>query len=356
MNKLLTILLTAALILGPGLLGDSLTQNSLMAQSGKKRGKKAKAAKKNREKSRVDPKKKERIDKLFIQANTEYLKGKEVEAIRLFQEVLKIAPDNHASMYNIGRISAELEDYKTASKYAKLALDANPENYWYYVELANAYEKQLEVGKALSVQKKLVEKFPQNKNARFDLAQLYISMRDYEKAVAEYDALEEMIGINEDVLFRKHQLYVYLEKPEKALAEIDKLIAFNPRDERYYQAKYDIYMMMGNDDKALLVLADLVKIDPNNGFALLSLADYYKSKGDIKKSDEYLYRAFENPAVDLESKVKILGTLYQYAGNDPVMQARLDRLGNMLFKAYPDSPIVLAIRGDIYQVGGELDS
>lgn len=357
MNKLLTILLTVSLILGQGLLGESFTHNRLMAQSGKKKSKRgSKKSKKGSEKTGIDPKKKEKLDYFFIEANTQYLEGEKNEAINLFKQVLNIDPNHHASMYNIGRISAQLGDFETATKYARMALDGNPNNYWYYVELVHAYEEQKQIEKALEIQEKLVEKFPEDKNARFDLAQLHITNRDYAKAVTEYDALEKLIGMNEEVIFRKHQLYVYLEQPEKALAEIDKLIAFNPSDERFYQAKYDVYMMQGDDDKALAVLTELVKVDPENGFALLSLADYYKSKGEIAKSDEYLYRAFENPNVDLESKVKILGSLYQYSGTDPSMQNRLDRLSKMLYTSYPDSPMVMAVRGDIFQVAGALDS
>lgn len=351
MNKLLTILLSFALVAGPGWLESELGSGGLLAQKGKKKKKskgKTEAPKSGRDKNK--------IDYLFIEANTQYLQGNPEEAKQLFLEVLGIDKSHHASMYNVGKIALEAGDYQEAEKYSQMALDANSENYWYYSQLVKCHESLRNIKKATAVQEQLVAKFPKNKDGLFELAQLYIGDNQYRKSIEVYDRLEAQIGMNEDVVFRKHQLYLYLNEPEQALIELNKLIAFFPNQVEYYQAKYDIYAMMGKEAEAQDVLQSLLELDPNDAFALLALADSYKAKGDMEKSDEYLFRAFANPAVDMEAKVQILSGLYRYAESNPEVAARMEKLVGLMYDNHPESAMVNGIKGDVFQSSGKSDS
>lgn len=343
MNKILLTLLVLAFVFGSG---------TAIAQKKEKKGKKGTVAKA----TTVDPKLKERIDYLFIEANTLYLQEKKTEAIGLLKELLALDPKNHAALYQIGKINNELSNFGEGVKYCKSALDLNPDNYWYYVELGLAYQGAREMSKALEVQAALAKKFPEDKNALYDLAQLYIVNKDFQHAIETYAELEKRVGANEEIAFRKHQLYLYTNQADKAMAEINLLIAAHPEESRYQQAKYDLLMMMQKPDEAKALLESILTRNPNDAFALLSLADYYKSKGNMPKSDEYLERAFSNPEVDLETKVKILSGMYPHAETEPTVLARMERMSASLQQLYPKSAMVMGIRGDVLQAGGKADS
>lgn len=352
MRKTPAILLALVLLLVMGAAPDSL-----MAQ-GKGKGKKKDKTKPVKEQAGGGEHSTERakLDYLFIEANTQYLEGNKAEAIGLFKEVLGLDPKHHASLYNIGKIYGELGDFENARRYAEQAQQLNPGNYWYNVELIKAYEKTHANDKALSTQENLVKHFPEEKNALYDLAQMYISRKRYQDALDVYTSLEKLTGMNEEIVFRKHQLYVFLNQPEKAVVEIDRLIQANPSEIRYHQAKYDIYSMMGKEAEAFIVLEDLLRANPNDGFALLALADHYKAKGDMAKSDDYLFRAFRNPAVDLDAKLKILSGLYALAERDAKMVPRVRQLADILYEAHPESALSNGIRGDVFQLSKQPDS
>lgn len=357
MNKTLGLLLFLALLLGQALMPAHAGGNALHAQKkekakGDKKGKKGPAGKP----SAIDPKTKERIDYLFIEANTLYLQEKKTESIGLFKELLAIDPKNHAAIYEIGKIQNELKNYNEGVRYCKMALDLNPDNYWYYVELANAYQGAREMDKALAVEAALVKHFPDDKNALYDLGQLYIVNKDFQHAIDTYTQLEKLTGANEEITFRKHQLYVYTNQPDKAMVQIDQLIDKNPTESRYWQAKYDLLMLMNKVTEAQAVLEEILKKNPDDAFALLSLADYYKGIGQMEKSDNYLQRAFDNPDVDLDAKVKILSGMYPMAERDPAIAQRLDRMSTSLVKLYPKSATALGVRGDVLQAADQPDS
>ncbi|MFN8395185.1 MAG: tetratricopeptide repeat protein [Bacteroidia bacterium] len=342
MTKLLTYLLAGLLLIGGG---------QLHAQKKEKKGKKGKGTT-----TTVDPKTKERVDYLFIEANTLYVQDKKAEAVGLLKELLTLSPQNHAALYMIGKINNELKNYNEAVRYCKQALDLDAYNYWYYTELVAAWQGARDMAKALEVQAALAKHFPNDKNALYDLAQLYILNKDFKNAVATYDQLEKITGPNDEISFRKHQLYVYTNQTDKALAEIDKLIAANPKEPRYLQSKYDLLMLLQKNNEAMALLEQILQSNPNDGFALLSLADYYKAQGNMPKSDEYLQRAFDNPEVDLEAKVNILSGMYPHAENNPDVLKRMDRMSKSLLALHPKSAIVWGIRGDVMQAAEKPDS
>lgn len=304
----------------------------------------------------LDPKIRQRVDYLFVEANTQYLQENKRESINIFKQILEIDPKNHASMYNIAKIASEIGDYDMAIDFSVDALDLEEDNYWYYQTLESAYEMKFDFDQALEIQEKIVDRFPKNRNARFDLAQLYIRKKKFPEAVEVYNELESFIGMNEEVVFRKHQLYIYLNDPEKAEAELDKLISFNPNEPRYLQAKYDLYTMIGEEDKAFAMLERILEFNPGDGFALLSLADYYRNKGEIEKSDQFLFKAFENPDIELDAKVKILGGMYPYAETDAKVLSRMKTLTRILSQQHPSSALVYGVRGDLFQVENLNDS
>ncbi len=350
MKKLFLILLSSGLILMGPIASFSGAGYGLMAQTGGK-GKKNKAVKPIK-----GGKEKEQVDYLFIEANTQYLQNESDEAISLLKEVLDIDKNHHASMYMIGKICWELGDYPNSVKYAKMALELEKDNYWYYYQLSQGYQGLRDLTRAIQVQEQMATRFPDNKESLFDLAQLYISTSDYQKSVEVYDQLEKLSGMNEDVVYRKHQLYLYLNRPESAIAELDKLIAFFPVETRYVQAKYDVLIMNGQEEEAIAVLEGILETRPNDAFALLSLADYYQIKGNQEKSEAYLLRAFENPDVELEAKVRILSSMYPFAEKDAKVKTKLRTLGDILYKVHLKSPLIDGIRGDIFQVSGSPDS
>lgn len=298
----------------------------------------------------------EKIDYLYIEASTQHLQGNRPEAISMFKEVIEMDPQNHAAYYCVGRIYAEMMDYDNARRYCEQALNMNPDNLWYYNELVNAYQQSHMPEKALSTQEALVKKFPNDKNGLYDLAQMYIGVKRFNEALDIYGRLEVLTGMNEEIAFRKHQLYMFVNQPEKALAELDRLIKAYPAETRYPHAQYDILSMMGKDTEAKAVLENLLISNPNDGFALFSLADHYKSKGDLAKSDEYLFRAFRSKDVDIHAKAKIIAGLHQMADRDPAIHPRVTLLAEMLTAAHPNSALASAIRGDVYQDENLLDS
>ena len=111
----------------------------------------------------------------------------------------------------------------------------------------------------------------------------------------------------------------------------------------------EIYLANKKLDKAVLVLQEIAETDPNNSFVQLALADYYREKKDESKSYEYLKKAFANPSLNIDQKVRILSPYFSVL-DDAKMKERALSLSELIVTAHPTDPKATAIYADfLYQ-------
>lgn len=297
-----------------------------------------------------------RVDKIFVEACTQMIRGDLKAATDHFEEVLTYDPVNHAAMYNIAKLAHEERDYPRALNYSKAALDIDPGNYWYYHLLQQTYEKQGNYERAIEVLEKLVQQFPSNLDDQLHLATLYERASKFKEALDHLNALEERFGPKEQASRRKYQLYKQQGELEKALEETKTLVRLNPTNSRYYQWQYESYQALNKPEEGIEALKTLLERDSNNGFALLTLADYYKSTGDLATSDQYLFQAFANEDIDAEGKIDIVKQLLTYVDKEPEVIPRITELSKILVKTHPNHAGTHSMHAEVFLLNAQADS
>ncbi|MDX2245217.1 MAG: tetratricopeptide repeat protein [Bacteroidia bacterium] len=296
------------------------------------------------------------VEQLYVEACTQLMRGDYTAAEGLFEEVLSKDPDNHAAMYNIGRLAMEKRDYSRAISYAKLAIEKESENYWYYNLLQKAYEFKGDYANSVGVQESIVKKFPQRFEDRLRLAELYLQNNETEKAINQLLSIEAQTGPNEETTLRKYQIYDRSKQYENAVMAAQTLIDINEDEPRYYQLKIEAYQKLGQTEAAIKTMEQLLEKDPDNGFALLSLAEYYKSVNQLEKSDSYLFRAFQNPEIDPEFKMTLISGLLEYVEGEPEILPRIKTLSSIFNQTHPGSAKAYSIQGKLLFLEHKIDS
>ncbi|MEZ4829569.1 MAG: tetratricopeptide repeat protein [Bacteroidia bacterium] len=277
-------------------------------------------------------------EQLYVEACTQLMRGDYAAAESLFEEVIAQDPNNHAAMYNAGKIALEKREFDKAVRYAKTSIEKDASNYWYYNLLKKAYEFNGDYANALSVQEKIAELFPQKFNDRVHLAELYLQSDKADKAIAQLLSIEAQTGPNEEIALRKYQIYDRTRQYTLAAQAAQALIDMNPEETRYYQLKIEAYQKAGKSAEAVQTMEALLEKDPGNGFALLSLAEYYKTTGDLDKSDKFLFLAFENPKIDPEFKMNLITGLMEYVEKEPEILPRIQTLARIFTETHPVRP------------------
>lgn len=319
--------------------------NVLLAQSDPKK----KKNKSSKDKIELTSEQQEKVNTLFFTALSQKNQGNEEAAISNLNKLLEIDPSNHAAYYELGLVYSSKNAWLLAEKNFDKAVELNADNEWYLLQSAKAKEKLNKFEDAEKIYVTLSKKFPENINYLFDIASMKLYRDELKDAIKAYDQIEKKIGINEDISVQKEKIWLKLGNVEKAAEEINKLINSQPTEPRYRMLLVELYMANNFNDLAFKALEDLMKIDPNNGFAQLAMADYYRTKNDNAKSYEILKKAFANPSINIDQKVRILSPYFGML-QDSVQFKNALELSSIATKANADEAKAFAIYGDfLYQ-------
>jgi tetratricopeptide (TPR) repeat protein len=293
------------------------------------------------------------VQQLFYEA----MRKKTIEdtkgATELFVRVLQMDANNDAAMYQLSGLRNLENNQPETQQLLEKAVALKPNNEWYWVALADSYEKSNSISKLHHVFDELLRLSPEKPDYYYDKANaLYLEKR-YDEALAVYTKLEQLIGSSDDLVINRQKIYLKQNNVDKAAAELEKLVAANPGQIRYYLLLAEIYNSNNFTDKALRVLQRAEKVQPDNGMLHLALAETYRSKKDTEASYKQLQLAFSAPGLDADQKVRIiLGYLPKFP--DPNAKASALELSRIAAGIHPNDARIQAVYGDMLAQNNKL--
>lgn len=292
--------------------------------------------------------------KLFIDASREKLLGNTEKAIELFQNILNDDKANHAAAYELGRLYYTQGNTEEAIRHLKMALEAAPDNEWYYKFLADVYQANNRNREGAALYEALVAKQPHESYLYFKWAYFLVKAQEIEQAIKVYNQLESRIGVNEEGARRKHTLYLGMGDNKRAARELERLIETYPKELDYRHLLASFYQSIGDEEQARRVFADILKVKPDDAKAQLAL-----SGGQAAGRDELNYLAslrtvFERDDVGIDLKIgKLLPfiTKVSETGDRQMADAALE-LTAALETVHPAEAKAFAAAGDLYYHSG----
>lgn len=286
------------------------------------------------------------VKQLFYSA----LREKTIEnfsvAAELFSRVLETDHNNDAAMYELAGLKRLQKNEPDAQKLLEQAVAIKPDNEWYWMSLAESYEKSNDIARLENVFNQLIRINPDKPDYYFDAANALYIEKKYDEALANYARIEQITGLTDDIIAQRQKIYLKQNKVDKAAGELEQMIADNPGQIRYYLLLSEIYNSNSQPDKAIKVLEKAEKIDNNNGSVHLALADLYRDKKDYTGSYHQLQLAFAISDVDVDQKIRIvLGYIPKFPDQNAKNSAL--ELSRILTVTYPAEAKAFAIYGDM---------
>ncbi len=290
----------------------------------------------------------DQLDFVFYYHNAEKEKmlGNYKNAADLLFQCLKIDPSSDAVMYELADIYDVTGNTKDALFLSKKAAKLEPKNKWYQLQLASLYQKTSDYKDAIQVYQQLVNDYPHYIEFYYQLASTQMSAGDLEDAIKTFDLIEFKTGVSEDLCLQKERIYIKTGNIEKAVEEIQKLIHQNPRETKYYGMLGELYMANDMNDKAMEAYNKILEMEPNNPEIHLALAEYYRNTGNKEKSFAEILKAFSNPLMDIDTKIKILLSYYAITEKFEELKGQAFQLVDTLVVVHPDEPKAFSIQAD----------
>lgn len=298
---------------------------------------------------------KARATAIFIDASRERLLGNPKDAADLFQESLKVDPNNAAAMYELATIYFNSrKDDNEAIKLISNAIKIDPKNEWYRILLADIYSQLNKSEEAAKEYEKLITELPKKPEYMYEWATQLLKAGKYDDAIKVYNRIENELGISEEISIQKHNIYLSMKQGDKAVDEIKKLVAAFPGNSRYLGILADLYLSMKKTDEAFELYGKMEQLNPTDPMLHLSLANYYREKGDKEKSFSELKNAFQNPDLNIDTKINILLSYYaitEKETNKELISQAL-QLTQILVETHPKEGKAYAMYGDfLYREG-----
>lgn len=201
--------------------------------------------------------------------------GSNQEALKLFEETVKLDPEFGPAYANIGTIYALKGEYEFARLAYEKARTVAPGYAGTYLNFAVT---QLENGKesdAESSFRMALSLYPSSAAARLGLGQIYLKQRQYQKARSEFskvinlsrgrgiEALNAYIGLA--------AIYFYTGDYEKARQQYAHAIKIEPSNAVWYRAYADCARMLKNLDESEIYYRKALSLDPKDRPALEGL-------------------------------------------------------------------------------------
>lgn len=246
----------------------------------------------------------------LIEAKTYQETGSPEKALVIYHQLLDSNAQNAAAYYGIGQIKLDSRELDSALACMQKAVQADPQNKWYLLELANIYEKRHEQKPLVETWERLIQIQPDNIDYYYEMANAQIMAEDLEGAIVTLNKVEKKVGVTEMVSVQKQKLWEALGDDKKAIEEVDRLAKALPQEKKYSAILAEMYMKQQNFKKAKEYYDLILTHHPDDEYIHISLANYYKQTAQPDKAYEELKQGFRSPAIDSKSKLQILGAFY----------------------------------------------
>lgn len=277
------------------------------------------------------------------------------QALETFLFCYEIDSLNAGLNSDLGLLYATIGMLDESEHYLARAVELQPKNWWYNLRLINLLSEQKQFDRAVELAVALQKNYPYKEDVYYMLASLYTQTKQPGKAIEAYNSMEKIVGINEMISFDKYRLYTQYGKAKKGIAEIDRLIEEYPAETRYKVLRGDIYMQQKMPEQALAIYNRVIAEDPQNPYVYLSLSDYYNFVDQPDKALELIMNALKNEALDVDTKMGILGKYIESLLADKKKIDETEDLFKMLVEYYPLEEQVHTYYATFLQYQGRTD-
>lgn len=284
------------------------------------------------------------------------------KALLYYQRALEISPDNGTIHYKIAEVlsrSNKQEDLIKASSSIETALKLETKNKYFYLLAANIYNSMARFDKSAQVYETMIGSIKGTEEYLYELAAIYQYGNRPADAIKTYSRVEEALGVSELSSLQKVRLHFEAGQLEEGMREGKKLIEAFPEEESVVMGFTELLSQRGMRKESISYLEKFVDSQPASGAAKMLLAGFYRDDKQEVKARPLLLELFDDPEVELNSKVIVLGAyngeLHQMKMKntpDADKEAFALTLFEKLKKIHPTETNVYVIGGDMYLAVG----
>ena len=246
----------------------------------------------------------------FIDGITHFENGEFEQALDKLTAAHLILSDDAGINYALSDVYLTMGDLNNAAYYGQIAVDQDPENKWYRLNMAEIYRNSGQFEQSINALKSILERDPGDLDVLFLLAESYLEIGRLEDSNEVLDQILAIRGSIFEIHLRKFQNYNALRQRENALAELEKMRELNPGNLSTLHTISQYYLEMGDADAARDVLLEARDRNPSDPKTHILLAEIYINENEWGKLGDTFITIIEDPLVPAAQKMEIVRFMY----------------------------------------------
>lgn len=220
-----------------------------------------------------------RAQQLFIQGLTRAYLDDHTGALPLYEEALRVAPDQPAVLAALAESHLALDTATSALLYAERAAALAPDEPAYHVVLAGVQMVLERWDAAIATYETLVARYPDQPAYLAELAGLQAATRRNEAAIASYSRLLDRFGDDLRVRGALLRLYDRSGNLPAVARTLESMLQLQPANDLAARLLTEVYLHLNQPREALRVLEAIRTQLPDNAEVTARLADLYHTTG-----------------------------------------------------------------------------
>ncbi|MEX2477617.1 MAG: tetratricopeptide repeat protein [Gracilimonas sp.] len=293
-----------------------------------------------------------------ISGRSAYIQGMEAfenEEYENARELLLEAKRNLDSAvgvdYALADTYLQLNDLPNAALYGKQAVDAEPDNKWYRLKLAEIYRSAGQNNATLRELNTLLDYHPNDFETMYMLADTYKDYGEFIKSNQTLDDILRLTGPDISVLLLKFRNYEALAIPDSAITQLEKIREIDPDNLEMLNLLGQYYARTGDQIRAKETLNDALMRNARDPQSLINLAGIYLDEQKWDSAGTLLSDFTSDPLIEAEEKMNIARFLYSRVQKDPQnIQLRIEteRVLDSLSESESDHGPAFTLAGQFY--------
>ena len=203
------------------------------------------------------------VNKTISEGNEHYRNGRLGDAVRAYNQAIKMDPENEVAWNNKGLILAIAGNFKEALKCHMKAIELDPKHVDAISNVGMAHTKLGNLEEAIKWYDDAIKINPKHETTWNNKGNLLSKLERYEEAMECYD---EALKINPKYLAamnNKSVELIHLKRYDDALTLLNKVLKGRPLFSEGWYVKGKAYIGMGKFDKAIVCLERSHRLNPD---------------------------------------------------------------------------------------------
>ena len=270
------------------------------------------------------------------------------QAKQMFHKVIELNPINDAAYYYLGSINMIEGDSVQAEKNLLIAVEKDPANYWYRIQLVHFYSQTDRKEVAIHMLEQLKNDYPKKSSLYFEMINLYVNEQQLDKAIETLNHIENNIGVNEATVMAKFDLLTMNNQSEQANKLIEEFAKENPSSAAANYLLGDIYANQFKDSLAIEYYHRSIAADPTYYPTYISMAEVYRMRRQYDMFFDSINPFLMAPNMSPHVKINYLQEVIFNPQFVTTFKPQVDTMVLNLFAAHPKDSTVAILVGSYY--------